>query len=53
MTYTRLVKLIENGKRTGTLNKEDMLKKMDVFLLADRITDVQYKELLEMMEGND
>lgn len=29
--------------------KEETLKKMDMFLLCNRITDDQYKELSEMM----
>lgn len=45
MTYNRLKVLINNGN----YNKEDMLKKMDVFLMADRITTEQYNELLALM----
>ena len=46
MTYARLKKLITNG----TYNKEDMLNKLDVFLMANRITEEQYQELVGMME---
>ena len=45
MTYLRLKKIIENGVYV----KEDMLNKLDVFLMADRITEAQYSELLGMM----
>ncbi len=45
MTYARLKKLIEKG----TYNKEDMMNKLDVFLLANRITEEQYQELVGMM----
>ena len=45
MTYARLKKLIERG----AYNKEDMLNKMDVFLMANRITEEQYQELVGMM----
>lgn len=45
MTYLRLKKLIENGVYV----KEDMLNKLDVFLMADRITQTQYTELLGMI----
>lgn len=45
MTFARLKKIITNG----TYNKEDMLNKMDVFLLAGRISDAQYQELIDMM----
>ena len=42
MTYARLKKLIENG----AYDRESMLSKLDVFLLATRITDEQYQELV-------
>ena len=45
MTYARLKKLIERG----AYKKEDMLKKLDVFLMANRITEEQYQELIGMM----
>ena len=48
MTFERLKKLIENGK----YNKEDLLNKMDIFLLCNRITNENYQELLKMMEAN-
>lgn len=46
MTYERLKKLIQKGQ----YNREDMLKKMDVFLMGDRITTEQYNELVSMMD---
>ena len=45
MTYTYCKKIIENGK----YNKAEMLDKLDVFLLNNRITDAQYNELIGMM----
>lgn len=45
MTYARLKKMITNG----TYNKEDMFSKLDVFLMAGRITEEQYQELCGMM----
>lgn len=45
MTYARLKKLIQSG----TYQKEDMMSKLDVFLMANRITEEQYQELVEMM----
>lgn len=47
MTFERLKKIIENGK----YNKEDLLNKMDIFLLCNRITNENYQELLKMMEA--
>lgn len=35
----------------GNYDKADLLKKMDVFLLCDRITAEQYEELVKLMEG--
>lgn len=46
MTYERCKKLIQND----SYEQEDMLKKLDVFLLADRITTEQYNELAGMMQ---
>lgn len=45
MIYARIKKLIEKG----VYEKEDMLKKLDVFLLMNRITEEQYQELVGMM----
>ena len=45
MTYTICKRLILNGSYV----KEDMLVKLDVFLLNNRITQDQYEELIEMI----
>ena len=46
MTYARIKMLIQRG----VYDKQDMLNKLDVFLLADRITQSEYQELVGMME---
>ncbi len=45
MTYTRIKKLIENGSYI----KNEMVNKLDVFLMAGRITEAQYTELVALM----
>lgn len=45
-TYGLCKKLIANGN----YDKADMLDKLDVFLLAGRITDEQYKDLVALIE---
>lgn len=45
MTYARLKKLITNG----AYDKEVMMNKLDVFLMANRITEAQYEELVGLM----
>jgi len=35
----------------GRYNAEEMKDKLDVFLLAGRITDEQYKELMEFIKA--
>ena len=45
MTYARLKKLITNGAYV----KENMMNKLDVFLMANRITEAQYEELVGLM----
>lgn len=45
MTYRNCKKLIEAGR----YEKEDMLNKLDVFLLGDRITQAEYEELVKII----
>ena len=45
MTFIRIKKLIENGAYV----KEDMQNKLDVFLMASRITQEQYVQLIALM----
>lgn len=50
MTYKLMKRIIENGVKKGNLDRESTLQKLDVFLMADRITVEEYQELVEMME---
>lgn len=53
MTYKNCKKLINNKIKSGSLDVEwvaDMMDKLDVFLLGDRITDEQYKELSGLLK---
>ena len=45
MTYQLCKRIIENGN----YDKEDLLMKLDVFLLNDRITQAEYEELVGML----
>lgn len=45
MTYARLKKLIT----LGAYEREDMLNKLDVFLMGNRITEAQHTELVDLM----
>ena len=49
MTYIYCTKVIERG----SYNRENMLDKLDVFLLAGRITDEQYKELIDLINSQE
>ena len=51
MTYKLMKRLIENGLKNGTLDREATMLKLDVFLMADRITPEEYQELVEMING--
>ena len=51
MTYKLMKRLIENGLRKGNLDVEATMQKLDVFLMADRITAEEYQELVELMNG--
>lgn len=37
--------------RKSYVSKEDVLQKMDIFLIGNRITQDQYNELLEMLNA--
>lgn len=50
MTYVFCKKVIDNG-RYGT--KEEMMIKLDVFLLNNRITQEQYNELVALLESKE
>lgn len=45
MTHKLCKRIIENGN----YDKEDLLMKLDVFLLNDRLTQVEYEELVGML----
>lgn len=49
MTYTRLKKIIQQG----TFDKNDLMNKIDIFLLANRITEDQYKELINLLNAKE
>lgn len=46
-TYEMCKTLIEKGR----YEKEDMLSKLDLFLLGNRITEEKYSELVGMMDS--
>lgn len=48
MTYRNCKKLIEAGR----YEYADMLNKLDVFLLGNRISKEEYLELIELMNEN-
>ena len=51
MTYKLMKRVIENGLKKGNLDVEATMQKLDVFLMADRITIEEYQELVELMNG--
>ena len=53
MTFETIKKVIEVQKQRGTLDKEGLLIKMDVFLLNNRITDEEYNILVELINKED
>lgn len=51
-TYDMLKNIITADKKEGSINndyKDDMMKKLDVFLMANRITSAQYTEIVELL----
>ena len=51
MTYKLMKRIIETGLKKGNLDVEATMQKLDVFLMADRITPEEYQELVEMING--
>lgn len=49
MTYKLMKRIIQKGG----YDREGTMMKLDVFLMADRITVEEYQELVEMMGGVD
>ena len=45
--YENIKILIESGN----YQKEDILKKLDIYLLLNRITAEQYQELVNLIDG--
>ncbi len=46
-------KLIKKMILSGVYEKETLTKKLDVFLLKDRITSEQYEELTDLMNPSE
>lgn len=46
MTYTMCKTIIEGGR----YDKDDLMNKLDAFLLGNRLTEKQYAELVKMMD---
>ena len=51
MTYKLMKRVIEKRHKKGNLDVESTMQKLDVFLMADRITVEEYQELVELMNG--
>ena len=51
MAQNRVYTMVFNKIESGNYDKEDLLNKMDVYLLCNRMTEEQYKELKEKMEA--
>lgn len=46
-TYKTLKKVLEAGNKNNVVTVD----KLDIFLIGNRITDEEYKELVEMLEA--
>lgn len=53
MAYKLMKRIIERGMKDGSLDKANVMDKLDAFLAADRINTTDYKELVELMGGNE
>lgn len=48
-TYETIKKVLENGNKKAVVT----IEKLDVFLLGDRISEEEYKELVSMLEESE
>lgn len=48
-TYITFKKVIINQKNKGTLDVESTFSKLDIFLMGDRISEEEYKELITLI----
>ena len=53
MTYTVCKRLIERGTFVNQEQKDDLQDKMDIFLLNNRLSQVNYNELTQMLVEKD
>lgn len=44
-----IFKMLKDKITRGNYNQDDLKNKMDVYLLCNRISDDEYKELMELM----
>ncbi len=48
-TYKIMKRVIDSGLKRGNLDKEDVMLKLDVFLIGNRISIDEYQELVDLM----
>ena len=53
MAQSRAYKMVFDKIESRDYDKDDLLNKMDVFLMCNRITGEQYKELKGKMEADE
>lgn len=51
MTYKLCRRVIANNYYTSQKDYNDMMNKLDVFLLSDRLNKDQYRELVTTLKG--
>lgn len=51
IAYSLMKRIIERDKKAGKLDKAAIMDKLDAFLASDRISVEEYKELVEMIGG--
>lgn len=51
IAYNLMKRIIQRDMASGKLDRAAIMDKLDAFLAADRITAEDYRELIEMMGG--
>ncbi len=51
MAYNLMARVIDNAKKKGTLDRSEVMNKLDAFLAVDRLKTEEYKKLVAMMDS--
>lgn len=51
MAHNLMYRVIDNAKKNGTLDRAEVMNKLDAFLAVGRMSAEEYKKLVAMMDN--